>query len=161
MLELAVPERRPLSGRSQRLPVPVSGRLFWESVPGEIRHGHSRPVCLGLIPATPAPPLPSLPGLLHRWLHCKTFLLHPLKWLLFHSHLIFFKRECFVEAAPGYSGIHSSMLKPRLRGRLSCLSLAPPPPPLRPLPSPLSPSACAVSWHSRQGGCCGFLLYLM
>lgn len=32
-------------------------------------------------------------------------------------------------------------------------SALPPPPP--------SPSACAVSWHSRQGGCCGVLLYLL
>lgn len=41
----------------------------------------------------------------------------------------FFKRECFVEAAPGYSGIHSSALKPRLRGRLLCLCLVFPLPP--------------------------------
>lgn len=41
----------------------------------------------------------------------------------------FFKRECFVEAAPGYSGIHSSVLKPRLGGRLLCLCLVFPLPP--------------------------------
>lgn len=41
----------------------------------------------------------------------------------------FFKRECFVEAAPGYSGIHSLVLKPRLRGRLLCLCLVFPLPP--------------------------------
>lgn len=60
---------------------------------------------------------------------CKVFLPHPLKRLLFHSPP-FLKRECFVEAAPGYSGIHSSALKPRLRGRVLCLWLVPPSPPL-------------------------------
>uniref|UniRef100_A0AAX7UHG0 Delta-like protein n=1 Tax=Astatotilapia calliptera TaxID=8154 RepID=A0AAX7UHG0_ASTCA len=63
------------------------------------------------------------------WACCKVFLPHPLKRLLFHSPP-FLKRECFVEAAPGYSGIHSSALKPRLRGRVLCLWLVPP------LPSP-------------------------
>lgn len=38
-----------------------------------------------------SPPRLSL-SLQHRWLHCKTFLLHPPKWLLFHSRpsLFFF-----------------------------------------------------------------------
>lgn len=64
------------------------------------------------------------------WVCCKVFLPHPLKRLLFHSPP-FLKRECFVEAAPGYSGIHSSALKPRLRGRVLCLWLvSPPSPPL-------------------------------
>lgn len=35
--ELAVPERRPLSERGERLPVPVLGRLFGKSLPGESR----------------------------------------------------------------------------------------------------------------------------
>lgn len=78
---------------------------------------------------------------------CKVFLPHPLKRLLFHSPP-FLKRECFVEAAPGYSGIHSSALKPRLRGRVLCLWLVP-------LPSS-ERCACVVSWHSLWGGCCGF-----
>ncbi|MEQ2187188.1 hypothetical protein GOODEAATRI_002029 [Goodea atripinnis] len=33
MRQLAVPQRRPLSRRGERLPVPVSDRLFWKSVP--------------------------------------------------------------------------------------------------------------------------------
>lgn len=45
------------------------------------------------------------------------------------STVLLLKRECFVEAAPGYSGIHSSALKPRLRGRLLCLCLVFPLPP--------------------------------
>lgn len=56
------------------------------------------------------------------------------------------------------------MLKPRLRGRpfVSQPCLPPHPHPnTHTQPPPLSPSACAVSWHSQQGGCCGFLLYLM
>lgn len=33
----AVPQRRALPGRGERLPVPVSARLLWESLPGERR----------------------------------------------------------------------------------------------------------------------------
>lgn len=97
----------------------------------------------------------SLPGLLHCWLHCKTFLLHPLKWLLFHSHPIFFFlngvlcRSC--SWLQWYTFLHAEAQTPRTA------LVSQPCPPRHP---PLSPSACAISWHSRQGGCCGFLLYL-
>lgn len=143
MLQLAVPQRRPLSGRRQQLPVPVSGRLLREPVPGETRHGHSRPVCPGLIP----PPLPPSQG----WcivgfivkLSCSTLL-----------------NDCCSTVVPFFS-------KGRALLKLLLATAAHIPPcrspdwedsALPPPPFPLSPSA--VSWHCRQGGCCGVVLYL-
>lgn len=48
----------------------------------QVRHGsHHYPIHNQAHP----PPVPFLPALLYLWVRCKVSLLHPLKWLLFHS----------------------------------------------------------------------------
>lgn len=143
MRELAVSERRALSGRSEQLPVPVSGWLFRKSVPGETRLPPLSQTCIPIAIIKHLKPLPSPQPPLCQ--HCCIFgfvvkFSCPTLLNSCCSTVLLFKRECFVEAAPGYSGIHSSVLKPRLRGRLLCLCLV--------FPPSSKCCACVVSWHS-------------
>lgn len=153
--QLAVSERRPLSRRSERISVPVSGWLLRKSLPGEPRlpHRHLSPMRASVFPScvqhfffssSLSASVACIFGFVVKF-SCPTLLNGCC------STVLLLKRECFVEAAPGYSGIHSSVLKPRLRGRVLCLCLVfffP--------PSSSKRCACVVSWHSLWGGCLGF-----
>lgn len=137
--------------------MPVSSRLFGKSVPGETQLlTHTRFSTYGMNASSTSLSCQTLSccpfAQSPRCQHCYIFgfiVKFSCSTLLNGccSTVILFKRECFVEAAPGYSSIHSSLLKPRLRTPPKSLFFPPLPP---------SVCACVVSWHSQYGGCCGF-----
>lgn len=136
MCKLSVPEWRALSGWSEWFPMPVSSRLFWKSVPGGTQllthtlfstyemNASSTSLSCQILSARPIAQSPlcqhcCIFGFIVKF-SCSTLLNGCC------STVILFKRECFVEAAPGYSSIHSSLLKPRLRTPPKSLFFSPP-----------------------------------